>query len=449
MRNNKIIVAFILLFSLIGFKGFSQDKIIDQIVAVIGQNIILKSDVESIYLQNQAQGITTDGDMKCEILENLLIDRLMVAEAELDTLITVTDNQINQQLDMRINYFLQHLGSEKAVEQYFKKPIVQLKADLQDVIRNEILSSQMKQKLIQNVKVTPSEVRYYFRNLPNDEKPTINTQYEYAQITAIPKISEKEENRIKEELRDIKKRVEDGENFAMFAVLYSEGPSASNGGDLGYFGRATMDPAFSQAAFNLKPGQVSNVVKSDFGYHIIQMIDRQGEKIRCRHIIMKPKIDIETKEKLHHSLDSLVNIIRKGDATFEDIAMRFSADKNSRNNGGIVVNPMNMSSKFEPDQLPPAVSKVLTNLNISEISDPFTSIDDKQREIIQVVKLIDKTESHTANLSEDYPVLSEMYLAQKQEEAIENWIAERQSKTYIRIDDTYTNCSFKFKNWIK
>lgn len=449
MLKSKALIAVLLLLNTISVNLFAQDKIIDQIVAVIGQNIIMKSDIESVNLQNQAQGITSDGDMKCEILENLLVDRLMVAEAELDTLIIITDNQVNQQLDARIDYFLQHLGSEKAVAEYFKKPIVQLKADLQDVIRNELYSGQMKSKLIENVKATPSEVRYFYRNLDEELKPMVNTQYEYAQITAIPKVSEKEENRIKDELRGIKKRVENGENFAMFAVLYSEGPSSKNGGDLGYFGRATMDPAFSRAAFNLKPGQVSNVVKSEFGYHIIQMIDRQGEKVNCRHIIMKPKVDVETKVKLIETMDSLVNVIRKGDVTFEEVAMRYSADKTSRNNGGIVVHPMSMSSKFEAEMLPPEVSKVITKLNINEISDPFLSIDEKQRNIIQVVKLVNKSEAHTASLQEDYPLISDMFLQKKQEDVIMEWISKQQSKTYIRIDDTYANCDFEFKNWIK
>ncbi|MCF8359925.1 MAG: peptidylprolyl isomerase [Prolixibacteraceae bacterium] len=436
---------------LISFPIFikAQDKIIDQIIAIIGSNVILKSDIEAIYLQNQAQGITSDGDMKCEILENLMIEKLMVAEAELDTLITVTDNQINQQLDMRIQYFVQHLGSEKAVEDYFKKPIVQLKSELTDVIKNEILSSQMRNKIVENVTVTPSEVRHYYNNLDDDEKMTINTQYEYAQISITPRVSEEEENRIKEQLRDIKKRVEDGENFTMFAVLYSEGPSAKLGGDLGYFGKASMDPAFSAAAFSLRPGQVSNVVKSEFGYHIIQMVDRKGEKIRCRHILIKPKIEIETKEKQLNLLDSIANAIRKGDITFEEAAFRYSTDKNSRSNGGRVINPMTMSSKFEAEMLPPAVSKVLTKMEINEISKPFVSTDEQSRENFMIVKLLNKTEKHTANLSEDYQLISDLYLEKKKDDTIQEWISKLQSKTYIRIDDTYANCDFKFKNWIK
>jgi peptidyl-prolyl cis-trans isomerase SurA len=233
----------------------------------------------------------------------------------------------------------------------------------------------------------------------------INTQYEYAQITIIPRIDEEEDERIKAQLRDVKRRVEAGELFAMFAVLYSEDGSAKDGGDLGYFGRATMDPAFSAAAFNLREGQVSNVVRSEFGYHLIQMIDRKGERIRCRHIIIKPKVKPEELDKAVTVLDSLANDIRKGKGKFDEAAMRFSMDKNSRNNGGLVINPQTMSSRFEPEMLPPAVSRVLANMKIGEISDPFRSVDDKQREVVQIVKLINKTPAHKADLKEDYQII--------------------------------------------
>jgi peptidyl-prolyl cis-trans isomerase SurA len=449
MLYNKIFVAVLIFSCIITGNLSAQDKIVDQIVAVIGSNIILKSDIEAVYLQNQAQGITSDGDMKCEILENLLIEKLMVSEAELDTLIIVTDNQINQQLDARIQYFIQHLGSEKEVENYFKKPIVQLKSELKDVIKNEILSSQMKNKIIENATVTPSEVRYFFKNTPEDQKPMINVQYEYAQINFLPIANEEEENAIKERLRDIKKRVENGENFSMFAVLYSDCPSAKVGGDLGFFGKASMDPAFSAAAFALKPGQISNVVKSEAGFHIIQLNERMGDKIRCKHILLKPKVKIEEKEKLMNTLDSLTDAIRKGSIKFEEAAFRYSMDINSRNNGGIVINSQDMTTRFEAEMLPPEVSKKLSVLEINEISKPFFTTDDKGRDIIQVVKLINKTAAHKANIAEDYQLISDNFMEKKKNDMIQEWIAKRQSKTYIRIDDTYLNCDFKFKNWIK
>lgn len=235
----------------------------------------------------------------------------------------------------------------------------------------------------------------------------------------------------------------------MFAVLYSECPSSREGGDLGFFGRAAMDPEFSAVAFNLKPGQVSNVVRSEFGYHIIQMMDRRGDQIRCKHILMKPKINIDTKQKSIEIMDSLVTAIRKDKIAFNDAAMRYSHDKSSRNNGGTVVNPATMSSKFEPSTLKPNVSKILSNLKIGEISDPFIAINDKDREVVTTVKLINKIVAHQANISEDYPLLSEIFQKKKQEDTIMEWVSEKQSKTYIRIDETYQNCDFRFANWIK
>jgi len=446
----KALAVFMMICCISGsYSVFAQDKIVDQIVAVVGSNIILKSDIEEMHMNNQAQGITTEGDMKCEILEDFLIEKLLLAEAELDTNITATDSQINQQLDQRMQYFIKNLGSEKAVEEYFKKPIIEIKAGLQEVIKNQILTNQMRSKIIGEASITPAEVRYKVRNTKPDDLPMVEPQVEYAQISVYPAISIEEENRIKARLRDFKKRIENGENFATLAVLYSEGPSAPNGGELGYMGRAQLDPAYSAVAFNLRPEKVSNVVKSDFGYHIIQMVDRRGEQVNTRHIILKPKPAPTALEEARTRLDSLATLIRKGDISFEQAAFHYSADKNSRNGGGIAINPYSMSSKWKKQELEPDVSKVLDKLKENEISDPFQTIDDKQRPVYKVIKLINRAKAHHANVQEDYQLLSDMYLQQKQEEALNKWISERQAKTYIRIDDSYINCNFKFGNWIK
>lgn len=446
----KVLTAFMMISCLTSsYTVFAQDKIVDQIVAVVGSNIIMKSDIEEMYMNNQAQGVTTDGDMKCEILEDFLVEKLLLAEAELDTNITVTDSQINQQLDQRMQYFIKNLGSEKAVEAYFKKPIIEIKASLQEVIKNQLLTNQMQGKITGEATITPAEVRYKVRNSNPNDLPMVEPQVEYAQISVFPPISIEEENRIKARLREFKKRIEDGENFATLAVLYSEGPSAPNGGELGYMGRAQLDPSYAAAAFNLRGDRVSNVVKSDFGYHIIQLVDRRGEQINTRHIILKPKPSTHALEDASARLDSLASLIRRDMITFEDAAMRYSADKNSRNGGGIAINPYTMSSKWKKQELDPDVSKILDNLKENEISDPFQTIDDKQRTVFKIVKLINRSKEHRANLQDDYQLLSDMYLKEKQDEALNKWIAERQAKTYIRIDDSYVNCNFKFKNWIK
>lgn len=452
MKLNKIIRnfgLFLLSFTIIGNLA-AQDKVVDQIVAVVGSNIILKSEIERMYMDQQAQGITSDGDMKCEILENYLIDKLLVAEAELDTLIEVTPSQVNQQMDGQLQMYVSHFGSEKAVEDYFGKPIAEIKAEMQEAIKNQLLSSQMRNKIVQDVTATPSEVRYYYRNLEEDKIPVIPTQYEYAQITISPEIELEEENRVKQELRKLKERIENGSSFAAMAVIYSEGPSAKDGGEIGYLGRAQLDPAYAAAAFNLKGDKVSNVVKSEFGYHIIQLIDKKGEKVNTRHILMRPKVSVEAKEQAYERLDSLATLIRKDKIEFDEAAMRFSSDENSRNNGGLAINPSTLSSKFTVEELDPDVSKVLADLKIGEISDPFETIDPESRQtVFKIVKLVDKIEGHNANLQNDYQQLAEQFLAEKQQRVLEEWINSKQSNTYIRIDDTYANCNFEFDHWIK
>ncbi len=444
----KILGTFLL--SVLVLTTMAQDKVIDQIVAIVGGNIILKSDIENMNIAQQAQGITSEGDMKCEILEDFLINKLLVAEAELDTLITVTPSQVNQQMDAQMQMYMSHFGSESAVEAYFKKPIAMIKAEMQESIREQILSQQMRQKIVENVTVTPSEVRYYYRNLDKDQIPTIPTQYEYAQITIQPTVSLEEENRVKAKLRDIKKRIENGSSFAAMAVIYSEGPSAKDGGVIGYSGRAQLDPAYAAAAFNLKGDQVSNVVKSAFGYHIIQLVDKQGGKVNTRHILMKPKISVEAREEAYNRLDSLASLIRKDEIDFEQAAAMFSFDKNTRNNGGLAINANTMSSKFAVEELDGDVSKILTKMNVNEVSEPFETIDaENQQTVYKIVKLTNKIDAHKADMQNDYQTLSDLYLAKKKEDVLEEWIAERQSETYIRIDDTYANCNFKFDHWIK
>jgi peptidyl-prolyl cis-trans isomerase SurA len=290
----------------------------------------------------------------------------------------------------------------------------------------------------------------FYRNLPEDEIPFVPPQFEYQQITLIPEIELEEENRVKAQLRDLKRRVEEGSSFATLAVLYSEAPESRLGGEIGYLGRAQLDPAYAAAAFNLRDDRVSNVVKSDFGFHIIQLIDRKGERINTRHILMRPKVSPEALEKSKIKLDSLANIIRKGEITFENAVMMFSDDKSSRNNSGIAINQQTLSTKFSVEELDPDVSKVITSMKINEISDPFQTVDPNSRQTVyKIIKLVNKTDGHKANLQTDYQMLANLYLEKKKEEVIEKWIKTQQARTYIRIDNTYANCNYQFKNWIK
>jgi len=432
------------------FVSNAQDKVVDQIVAIVGSNPILKSDIESQAIQAQAQGQTTEGDLKCEILESLLEQKLLLAEAELDTNIVVTDNQINQNMDRRMKYFIENIGSEKEVEKYFKKSINQLKSEMSEMIKEQLKTEQMQQKISKNVTATPSEVRNYFRQLPKEKIPMIGSQMEYAQITVLPVITEQEDMDVKSRLREYKRRVENGENFATLAVLYSEDPgSARNGGEMDYVGRAMLDPAFATEAFNLKVGAVSKVVRSEFGYHIIQLIDKRGEKIKCRHILIRPKIDPKELDKSKGRIDSLVSFVAKKTITWDQAAYMYSSDKNTRNNGGLVTSQKTGSTKFLMEELDPDVSKLITNLQVGQVSEPFLGMDDKQRQVYKVIKLLSRTNAHSANLQEDYQHMSEIFLEKKKEDTYRTWLAKQQAKTYIHIDDLYSNCNFKLKSWKK
>lgn len=327
---------------------------------------------------------------------------------------------------------------------------MELKADMQDVIKNQQMTQQMQGKILDKVTVSPAEVRLHFKNLPAAEIPQIDSKIEYAQVTVQPVISLEEEDRIKSTLRDLKRRIESGESsFGPMAIMYSEDASARNGGELDYMGRGNLDPAYAASAFNLKGDKISNVVKSDFGYHIIQVIDRKGELIKTRHIIMMPKVTPKAMEKAFSQIDSIADFIRKGTFKFEDAALRYSYDKNSRNNGGVVINPETGESKWKLTELDPDVSKIITKMNINEISKPFKTLDDKQRPVYKIVKLLNKTNPHTANLRDDYVELSNMYMASKKEKKMDEWIRDKQMGTYVRIDPTYINCNFKYKGWIK
>ena len=336
------------------------------------------------------------------------------------------------------------------MENYFKKPIVEIRAEMQQVIRNQLLSSQMRNKIVQDVKVTPSEIRQFYRNMSEEEVPVIPRQFEYAQITIKPEIELQEENRVKAELRELKRRIEEGASFAAMAVMYSEGPSAGNGGEIGYQGRAQLEPEYAARAFNLDEGEISNVVETEFGYHIIQLIDKQGEKVNTRHILMKPDVTEEAKEEAFTRLDSLASLIRKGEISFADAARHFSSDRNTRNNGGIAINPNDMSSKFTVEELDADVSKIITDMEINEISNPFETIDPESRQtVFKIIKLLEKTEEHKANLQHDYQQIANIVLANKREKVLKEWVNDKQAQTYIRIDPTYANCNFDFTNWLK
>jgi peptidyl-prolyl cis-trans isomerase SurA len=422
--------------------------ILDRIVAVVGEHRILQSDIETQYLQNRAQGVSMPGDPKCWILEGYLSQKLLVNQAKIDS-VEISDGTVEMELDGRLQYFISMIGSQEALEEYFGKSILQIKSDMRESVRENLLTRQMQGTITADVRVTPSEVRNYFNSLSRDSIPYIDSKIEISQITMYPEIEEEAIFEVKQQLLELRKRILAGEKFSTLAVLYSEGPSAPKGGEIGFMGKGELDPAYAKAAFSLKEGGVSTIVESSFGYHIIQLIERREDGVNTRHILMKPRINPESIARTRSKLDSIATLIRTDSISFDLAARIFSQDKNTAVNGGVMVNPIDNTTQFELDDLQPAEFVALRDLKVGEITDPFKSEDENAKEVYKIIKLQNRTRPHRANLEEDYMVLQQMALGQKKEMAFQEWLDEKIRDTYIRIDNSFAGCEFQKKGWGK
>jgi len=430
---------------------FGQDKVmIDQVVAVVGDKIVLQSDVENQVLQFIAQGYKSQGgDIKCEVLEELLAQRLLLTQAELDSLV-VGVNQVESELDRRLNYFIRQIGSEKKLEEYYNKSILEIKEDFRPLIHDQKLTEAMQNEIVSDLTISPKEVTRFYKNLDPDSIPMINSQYEIQQIVIVPVASEISRAAAREKLLGLRQRIQDGERFSTLAVLYSEDPgSARKGGELGFRTREELDPEFAKTAFSLKDDAVSRIVESTFGFHLIQLVAKEGNQANVRHILIKPKVDVEVKARAMNKLDSISNLLRLDSLTFKAAALRFSEDEQSKFNDGIMVNPMNSSTKFELDELPQEMYNMVQQLKIGELSEPFESVDEKGDIVYKVIRIQRKIESHKAGLKDDYENIEQLALSIKQQELINKWLDEHKKKTYIHIDESFINCEFLKKGWIK
>ncbi len=427
-----------------------QDTLIlDKIVATVGNNPIFLSDIENQYLQAQARGMTYEGDPKCQIFEDLLIQKLLLNQSQIDS-IQVGDNDVDNELNQRLETFIRQIGSQEKLEEYFKKSLPEIKEDLRDVIKDQILTQKMQGKITSDIKITPTEVQGFFKSLPVDSLPIIDAEYELMQVCQTPKISDAEKLVVKKRLEEMREKIVKGGNFAAMARLYSEDPgSATKGGELGFMGRGELVPEFSSAAFILQVDSVSPVIETEFGYHIIQLIERRGERINVRHILMIPKVSYDVKSKSKARLDSICNEIRKNTVSFEEAALRFSDDENTRKNGGLVVNPQTGNSRFLTSQIDASTNYVIKNLNINEISNSFEDVDEKGKTLYKIVKIKSKSKPHTANLKDDYQKIHDMALNAKRNKEMDKWVASKQKASYIKIDNSYKNCTFKHKGWLK
>ena len=444
-----------LIMTVMGMTVYGQDNVIDEVVWVVGDEAILKSDVENERLDAQYNGRRFDGDPYCVIPEELAIQKLFLHQAEIDS-VTVTDQEVLQQVEQRMAWLIEQIGSKEKMEENYNKTSTQIREMLRDNIRNGLTVQQMQQKIVGDIKLTPAEVRNYFNKLPSDSIPYIPMQVEVQIITREPKIKDEEIERVKSQLRDFTDRIYKGETtFSTLARLYSEDPgSARRGGEYGFTGRGELTPEFANVIFNMTDTKkISKVFETEYGYHIAQLIEKRGDRISYRHILIKPRVDEKELEVELLKLDTLANDIRKNKFTFDEAATWVSQDKDTRNNHGLIANPQSGTARFEMQQLAGMISqelaKEIEKMQIGEVSKPFTMINNKGKEVCAIVKLKNRIDGHKATISEDYQRLKSIVMEKRSEEKIQKWILKKQKTTYVRINPNWNHCEFKYPGWVK
>ncbi len=420
-----------------------EEQIIDQVVAVVGKNIVLESDIQNQYLNYRMQGGIKGGakDIRCQILEEQLFQKLMVAQAEVDS-IEVNEAQVEGELERRLQMFVTQFGTQEKMEKYYGKTIPEIKNELHDIIKEQMIAQQVQSGIVANVTVTPSEIKSFFRSIPSDSIPQIPTEYQIAQIVKKPPISIEEKIRVKEQLLELRSRILKGESFSTMAILYSEDPgSAKKGGELGFYGRGQLYPEFEAIAFKLSEGEISNIVDTEAGYHIIQMIERKGDYINVRHILLSPKVSPGDLLKARNELDSIAILIRADSISFKAAVTKFS-EANNKNSGGLLVNPYSGSTIFEAEQLDAQISFVIEKMKVGEISNPVPLKTEEKEDAYQIVLLKKKSVPHKANLKQDYSKIMMWAENDKKQKVIDEWINDKAKETYVKIIDQYKDCIY-------
>lgn len=431
-------------------------SVVDEVIWVVGDEAILLSDVENVKMQSEQEGMKWDGNPDCMIPEQLAVQKLFLHQAAIDS-VEVTESDVARSVEQQINFWIQTAGGKEKLEEYKNMSLSELRQTLHDDFRDRLMIDREREQLVQDITVSPADVRRYFSALPEDSLPIIPTEVEVQIITREPKVDQKEEDRVKNELREYTERVTKGEtSFATLARLYSEDPgTARQGGEFqDYVGRGMLDPTFASVAFNLTdPKKISKIVETEFGFHIIQLIDKRGDKIKVRHILLKPKVTQEEIDQAKLQLDSIAGNIRSGKFSFEEAASFLSDDKDTRNNNGLMANMGDdgrMTSRFQMRNLPSEIARVVDTLKVGEVSAPFQMISEKNgKTLCAVVKLKNRVETHRATITEDFQAMKNIVLAKRKEEFIDKWIRDKIKTTYVRINDRYKSCDFKYEGWVR
>lgn len=426
-----------------------SSKVIDEVVAVVGKNYILLSDIESQYLQLKMQyGLAEGGqELRCNILENMMFQKLLVNQAAVDSVV-VSDAQVNERIERNLRYFISQFGSKTKLEEYYKKSYAEIKEELKDPIKEQLLSEVMQEKITQNITITPGEVKTYFLQINPDSLPLIPAEYELIEIVKIPKISDKEVKDAMDKLNVFRDRILKGESFTTIAVLYSEDPgSMSKGGELGFFSRGDMYPEFEAAAFSLKPGEISPIVKTKAGFHILQLIERRGETINVRHILIQAKPSAENMMASKLFLDSVYTLVYQNKISIDSAAILFSENP-SKNSGGLMINPYTGTTFFEAEHLDKTIIYAVEKLKVGEYTKPMPMLTDEGVNAYRIICLKTLKQPHKANLKDDYDRIQKAALEAKKADAIQLWISDKLKNTFVKIKAPYSSCDFDNK-WTK
>lgn len=445
----KITLLFVVCIFSIGV--FSQNYIVDQVVWIVGDEAILQSEIETEILRLKYEKQKTPESPECVIAEQLALQKLFLAQAKIDS-ITISEATINQQVESRISYFTEQLGSKEKVEAYFKKPLSKMREELKAMLQDQLMVQEMQQKITKDIKITPSEVTAFYENIPKDSLPIIPEQVEIQLITLSPTISVAEVERVKSKLREFRERIETGDiQFSTLAILYSEDRvSALQGGEIGFRSRSMLVPEYANTAFSLTdPQKVSRIVETEYGFHIIQLIAKQDDQVNSRHILMRPKISLEDKNLASQRLDSIAQAIRTGSINFEKGVEIYSDKSSTKNSNGLLINTKDGSTRFQYDELPQEIINQVSFLNIGEISKPFSFTNENGKEIVAIVKIHDKIKAHKASISDDYQTLKMVYTNVKNSQAIQQWIESKIATTYNQLTPAYRTCNFSYPHWLK
>jgi len=420
-----------------------ENQILDQVVAVVGKNVILKSDIETQYLQYRMQGYIEGSkkSIKCDILKDLIFQKLLLNQADVDSIV-VGEAQVDQELDRRFRYFITQFGSKEKLEEYYDKSVDEFKEDMRAVVQDQLTQQSVQADIVKNVGITPKEVKAFYKEIPSDSLPLINTEYYVSELVREPQITEAEKLAVKERLLDLRKRILNGESFATLAILYSEDPgSAKKGGELGMYGKGELYPEFEDVAFTLKEGEISGIVETEAGFHILQLIERQKDFVNVRHILLRPKISIEQKQLAVNYLDSLYTLIKDSTYTFDEAVKKFS-DSPNRISGGFLINPKSGNNIFQAEDLDPKVFYVIDKMKVGEVSKPVTYTTKDGTDAFRLLHLVKKSTPHRANIEQDYDKIYTIALNKKHQQVLDDWVIEHARTAYIRIVDNYSDCEY-------